>query len=83
MKKIISVLFCALLGMSIATAEPLTEGVGLPVKVLAWEGRSGQVWLSYNDPAYIAGRHGIVARDEIVQKMSEALDKISAMAVAP
>ena len=60
-----------------------TAGIDLPMKALAWEDESGQVWLSYNDPAYIAGRHAVKDRDEIVQKMTGALDKLSAIAVAP
>jgi len=154
MKKIVSVLICALLGMSVVMAEPLIErgliskksphsvtvtldrleqvlkdkgvtivtrwshdagaakvgialrptelllfgnpklgshfftsqqtaGIDLPMKALAWQDESGQVWLTYNDPAYVAARHGVEARDEIVQKMSGALDKFSAIAVAP
>jgi uncharacterized protein (DUF302 family) len=32
-------------------------GIDLPLKALVWEDASGQVWLSYNDPAYLAQRH--------------------------
>ena len=60
-----------------------TAGIDLPMKALAWQDEAGQVWLTYNDPAYIAGRHGIEDRDEIVQKMSKALDMFSNAAVAP
>ena len=60
-----------------------TAGIDLPMKALAWEDESGQVWLGYNDPVYIAERHGIKGRGEVVQKMASALDKFSAMAVAP
>ena len=34
-----------------------TAGIDLPLKALAWADESGQTWLSYNDPAWIAGRH--------------------------
>jgi uncharacterized protein (DUF302 family) len=34
-----------------------TVGIDLPMKALAWKDASGQVWLGYNDPAYIARRH--------------------------
>jgi len=60
-----------------------TAGIDLPMKALAWQDEHGQVWLSYNDPAYIAGRHGIKDRGKIMQKMTGALDKFSAIAVAP
>ena len=34
-----------------------TVGIDLPLKVLVWEDAQGQVWLAYNDPAYLARRH--------------------------
>ncbi len=58
-----------------------TAGIDLPMKALTWEDADGQVWLTYNDPQYIADRHGIVDRGEIVQKMSGALDKMTNAAV--
>ncbi len=33
--------------------------VDLPQKMLVWQDRAGQVWLSYNDPVYIADRHSL------------------------
>jgi len=59
-----------------------TSGIDLPMKALAWEDDKGQVWLTYNDPAYIAGRHGIGDRPEIVKKMTGALNKLTGIAVA-
>ena len=38
-----------------------TIGIDLPLKVLAWEDASGRVWLSYNDPGWLAQRHGLDA----------------------
>jgi uncharacterized protein (DUF302 family) len=35
-----------------------TVGIDLPMKALVWQDASGQVWLGYNDPAYLAARHG-------------------------
>ena len=35
-----------------------TAGIDLPLKALVWEDPQGQVWLGYNDPAYLAQRHG-------------------------
>ncbi|MGD8559583.1 MAG: DUF302 domain-containing protein [Gammaproteobacteria bacterium] len=57
-----------------------TAGIDLPMKALAWKDEKGQVWLTYNDPAYIAKRHGINDRDDIIKKMSGALDKLSSVA---
>jgi uncharacterized protein (DUF302 family) len=35
-----------------------TIGIDLPLKALAWEDASGRVWLSYNDPGWLAHRQG-------------------------
>ena len=57
-----------------------TAGIDLPMKALAYEDEKGQVWLAYNDPQYIADRHGIKDRAEIVAKMTKALDNFSNIA---
>jgi len=31
------------------------------LKALAWQDEQGQVWLSYNSPEYLQGRHGFPA----------------------
>ena len=36
-------------------------GIDLPLKALVWEDAQGQVWLGYNDPAWLAARHGAAA----------------------
>lgn len=36
-----------------------TVGIDLPLKALVWQDEAGQVWLGYNDPAYLATRHGV------------------------
>jgi uncharacterized protein (DUF302 family) len=36
-----------------------TVGIDLPLRALIWEDVSGTTWLSYNDPVWIAQRHGI------------------------
>jgi len=59
-----------------------TAGIDLPMKALAWRDADGQVWLGYNDPAYIAERHGIDHRSETLDKMANALDKLTDKAVA-
>ena len=57
-----------------------TAGIDLPMKALAWKDDKGQVWLTYNDPQYIANRHGITNRPEIVKKMTGALNKLTNVA---
>src|ERR1700745_1646319 len=36
-----------------------TIGIDLPLKALVWQDASGQTWLSWNDPAWLATRHGL------------------------
>src|SRR6266446_5331290 len=36
-----------------------TIGLDLPLKALVWQDISGKTWLSYNDPAWLARRHGL------------------------
>jgi uncharacterized protein (DUF302 family) len=38
-----------------------TIGIDLPLKALAWQDAAGAVWLSYNDPEWLAERHGLGA----------------------
>jgi uncharacterized protein (DUF302 family) len=59
-----------------------TVGIDLPLKALVWQDESGQVWLGYNDPAYIAKRHGITACP-VVGKLQEVLQAIAQGVVAP
>ena len=68
------------LGSNMFTSKQ-TAGIDLPMKALAWEDEKGDVWLGYNDPNYIAARHGIADRDEVVKKMSGALNKMSDIAI--
>ena len=52
-----------------------TAAVDLPQKALAYKDESGQVWLAYNDPAYMAKRHNIQGCEKPVQKVTNALAK--------
>lgn len=56
--------------------------IDLPQKALVWEDDDGQVWLGYNDPAYLAQRHGIEGCDEVLKKVSGALGKFAAAATS-
>ncbi|CAN8142831.1 hypothetical protein THIOSC15_850004 [uncultured Thiomicrorhabdus sp.] len=40
-----------------------TIGLDLPLKLLAWESESGQVWLSYNDVEYLKQRHDVAGEN--------------------
>jgi uncharacterized protein (DUF302 family) len=51
-----------------------TSGIDLPLKALVWQDAANVTWLSYNDPAWIAARHGLHQEAEAaVKAMSGAL----------
>jgi uncharacterized protein (DUF302 family) len=53
-------------------------GIDLPLKALAWQDSAGKTWLSYNDPHWIAQRHGLGQEaDPTVMALSGALAAIS------
>jgi uncharacterized protein (DUF302 family) len=54
-----------------------TIGIDLPLKALVWEDASGTTWLSYNEPGWIAQRHGVANAEPVVSKMSAALSAMS------
>ena len=54
-----------------------TVGIDLPLKALVWEDASGKTWLSYNEPGWIAQRHGVANAEPIVSKMTAVLGAIS------
>src|SRR4030081_2074479 len=53
-----------------------TVGIDLPLKALVWEDASGTTWLSYNEPSWIAQRHGVTTAEPAVAKMSAVLKAI-------
>jgi uncharacterized protein (DUF302 family) len=58
-----------------------SAGIDLPLKALVWEDEKGQVWLGYNDPAYLAQRHG-AAQCPAVGGLSKALAGLAEAALA-
>ncbi len=56
-------------------------GIDLPLKALVWQDASGQVWVGYNDPAFLAKRHG-VEQCPVVGNLSKALAGIAEAVVA-
>ena len=58
-----------------------TAGIDLPLKALVWEDAAGQVWLSYNDPAYLAQRHDAAACP-VVPALQKALAGLAEVATA-
>jgi uncharacterized protein (DUF302 family) len=58
-------------------------GLDLPMKVLAWEDDSGQVWVTYVKPEALKSDHAISGHDGIFGEMAQALDKLTDEAVKP
>jgi uncharacterized protein (DUF302 family) len=56
-------------------------GIDLPLKALVWEDASSQVWLGYNDPAFLAQRHA-VAQCPVVENLRKTLSGLAEAAVA-
>lgn len=60
-----------------------TMGIDLPLKALVWQDQSGATWLSYNDPAWLARRHGLDhASDATVSAMVAALAAMAKVATS-
>ncbi len=70
------------IGTNLMTSQR-TVGVDLPIKVLIWEEPDGKVWIAYNDPAYLAKRHGIDDRDAVLDKMGRAVKGLVSAAATP
>lgn len=58
-----------------------SSGIDLPLKALAWQDASGQVWLGYNDPQFLVSRHQGNDCGPVVQNLRKALDSLAASAV--
>jgi uncharacterized protein (DUF302 family) len=56
-------------------------GIDLPLKAVTYEDAQGNVWISYNDPRWLAKRHGLgLDVETIVTSMSSALEAVVAKA---
>jgi len=55
-----------------------TIGIDLPLKALVWQDASGKTWLSYNDPSWLAERHGLGS--EVKATVSGLAAALSALA---
>ena len=60
-----------------------TIGIDLPLKALLWQDSEGTTWISYNDPAWLARRHGLPsALQPQVEAMAGALAHIAQQTTA-
>jgi uncharacterized protein (DUF302 family) len=54
-----------------------TVGIDLPLKILVWQDAANNTWLSYNEPNWIAQRHGVAGRESTIDKMADLLRAIA------
>jgi uncharacterized protein (DUF302 family) len=58
-----------------------TIGVDLPIRMLVWQDAERDTWLTYNDPRWLAKRHGLGdVADEAVAAMASMLRTLVAVA---
>ena len=55
-----------------------TTGIDLPLRALVWQGDEGETWLAYNDPKWLARRHGAQAgAEQILEAMADTLAAVA------
>ena len=54
-----------------------TIGIDLPLKALIWQDAAGETWLSWNDPAWLAARHGVSGKEAVTSKLSALLEDLA------
>ena len=54
-----------------------TVGIDLPLKALVWQDAANKTWLSYNEPGWIAQRHGVAGAESTIDKMADLLSAIA------
>ena len=61
-----------------------TMGIDLPLRALVWQDAAGNTWLSYNDPSWLAHRHGLGAEAATtVRALTAALNALAKAATTP
>lgn len=60
-----------------------TVAIDLPQKALIFEDEKGQVWFSYNSPAYLDNRHGLKGCEAVLKKVEGALGNFAKAATSP
>jgi uncharacterized protein (DUF302 family) len=75
------VIFGSPKGGTLLMQSAQTSGIDLPLKALIWQDAAGATWLSYNDPDWIAKRHGPHHEAEAaIQAMKDALRAVATAA---
>jgi uncharacterized protein (DUF302 family) len=53
-------------------------GIDLPLKALVWQDASGDTWISYNDPSWLANRHTLAGDiAAVIGNMATALKAVA------
>lgn len=60
-----------------------TLGIDLPQKMLVYENADGEVNVAYNDPAFLAMRHGVEGNEDVLVTITNALNNLSEVAITP
>jgi uncharacterized protein (DUF302 family) len=64
-------------GTPLMQADP-TMGIDLPLKALVWQNASGKTWITYDQPAWLAQRHGIADQTgPILSRMESMLEELT------
>lgn len=69
-------------GTPLMQADP-TMGVELPLRFLVWQGDDGRTRVSYDAIKSIAERHGVTGRDDLLSRMTAAIEEIVRSATQP
>jgi uncharacterized protein (DUF302 family) len=59
-----------------------TIGIDLPLKALVWQDAAGDTWVSYNEPDWLAKRHGVGGAERVVAAMEQTLSAVASEAAA-
>ena len=54
-----------------------TLGIDLPLKALVWQDDAGTTWLGYNDPRWLAKRHGVTGHEPMLDAMVNGLAAVA------
>jgi len=58
--------------------EAQTTGLDLPLRALVWQDEAGRTWFGYNDPGWLARRHGADRGTErVLETMAATLADIA------
>ncbi len=77
------VIFGAAKGGTPLMQAAATAGIDLPLKILVWQDEAGETQVSYNDPFWLAKRHGLGEKVEApVRAMSAMLGAVVVAAAA-